>query len=191
MIEYQTNFRRFFFLRVNRYYFVGPLVPSLLDFEWLYPWVSNLRWIHDHLCSFLTFRNDYVNLVIVSDISSQSFRQILTRVLYYEWVLSAWFINLFLVNQAIIQANWQLLAMHFVWITICLAEKNGRPRASCRCGSVAEYSLEKWTFADCLGSYPTAACPPLLAWGMPRRQCCTVCTPINGGNSRCRTRCDP
>ena len=34
-------------------HFMGPLVPSVLDFGWLCPWVSKSGWIHRHLRSFV------------------------------------------------------------------------------------------------------------------------------------------
>ena len=39
-------------------------------------------------------------------------------------------------------------------------------------GSVVECSLEELVFEDCPGSYPTAACPPLLMWGATERGSC-------------------
>ena len=36
---------------VTSHHFVEPLVLSVLDFGWLYPWVSKPGWIHHYPCS--------------------------------------------------------------------------------------------------------------------------------------------
>ena len=58
---------------------------------------------------------------------------------------------------------------------------------------MSQKALEERVSAVCLGSYPTAACPPLLSWGIRRRRACCVHlvhTPI-GEKGRCSTRCEP